>query len=111
MVAKKRAYMERKTTPSCQLILPLERKYQKNKFVIIEKIMRFWKTLISIRMGEPTSAGTKRATPKIRVMFMKLLPMMSPNASAEWPFRNAFKSNVSSGRLVPKAIMVAPITV
>jgi len=40
--------MERKTAPSCQLILSLERKYQKNKFVIIEKMIRFWKTLISI---------------------------------------------------------------
>jgi hypothetical protein len=38
--------MERKTAPSCQLILSLERKYQKNKFVIIEKTIRFWKTLI-----------------------------------------------------------------
>jgi hypothetical protein len=63
--------MERKTSPSCQLILSLERKYQKKKFVIIEKIIRFWKTLISILTDDPTSTGTKRVTPKIKVMFMK----------------------------------------
>jgi hypothetical protein len=108
-VAKKSAYIERKTAPSFQLIFSLERKYQKNKFVIIENMTRFWKTLMFICTGEPTSAGTKRVTPKISVMFTKLLPIMSPKASPECPLRNAFKSKVSSGRLVPKAITVAPI--
>jgi hypothetical protein len=41
-------------------------------------------------------------------MFMKLLPTISPRANAGCPLRKALKSKVSSGRLVPNAIIVAP---
>ena len=67
--------------PSAQPIFSLDKKYQKNKLVIMEKITRSWKTTIFIDIGEPMKAGTKSVMPKIRVMFTKLLPMMSPKAS------------------------------
>jgi hypothetical protein len=41
VVAKNKPYMKRKTAPTYPLILSLERKYQKNKFVIIQKKIRF----------------------------------------------------------------------
>ena len=57
--------MKRKMAPSFQPICSLERKYQKNKFVIIENIIKFWKTPISMLMGEPPSAGTKGKLPRL----------------------------------------------
>ena len=75
--------MNRKIAPSLQVNLSLDKKYQKNKLVIIENMTRFWKTPIFMLTGEPRSAGTKSVTPKIKVMFTKLLPIMSPNARPE----------------------------
>ena len=43
VVNMKNKYMNRNMAPSLPPIF-LERTYQKNKFVIIEKITRFWKT-------------------------------------------------------------------
>ena len=82
MLAKNSRYMNRNIAPSFQLSLPIDRKYQKNKLVIREKMTRFWKTSMFMVKGVPISTGTKSVIPRIRVMFMKLLPMISPRASA-----------------------------
>ena len=76
--------------PSFLPICFLERKYQKSIFVIMENRIRLWKTSVLNSIGEPTSAGTNRVTPKINVMFTKLLPIISPNASPECPLRMDF---------------------
>ena len=44
-------------------------------------------------------------------MFTKLLPIMFPKAKAECPSKIDLIPKVNSGRLVPTAIIVAPITV
>ena len=64
---------------------------------------------MSIDIGDPSNMGTNSVIPKINVMLIKLLPTMLPKASDECPLKKAFKLKLSSGRLVPKAIMVAPI--
>ena len=48
--------------------------------------------------------------PRIKVMFMKQLPIMLPNASSKCPFLTAPILVDSSGTLVPKATTVAPMT-
>lgn len=51
------------------------------------------------------------ATPSISVMFVKQLPIMFPSVRSMCPF---FVESIlvdSSGRLVPSAIIVAPITI
>jgi hypothetical protein len=65
-----------KMAPSLQLIFSLERKYQKNKLVIIENITRFRKTSTFMMTDEPTRAGKESVIPKIKVMLTKLLPIM-----------------------------------
>ncbi len=73
--------MNRNMAPSLQLNFSRDKKYQRNKFVMMENMIRFWKTFIFIRMGVPTRKGTKRVIPRINVMLTKLLPKMSPKAS------------------------------
>lgn len=75
------------------------------------KTMRPWKANMFIVKGEPRSKGIKNVTPKINVMLMNPLPMMLAKPSAVCPFRKALTVRDNSGRLVPNAIMVAPIRV
>jgi hypothetical protein len=58
-VNKKKPYNNRNIAPSFQVIRSLEMKYQKNKLVIMEKMTRFWKTLILNLSDELARAGTK----------------------------------------------------
>ena len=50
-----------------------------------------------------------RATPRMKVMFMKQLPTMLPKARLKCPFLAELILVVSSGIPVPKATIVAPI--
>ena len=102
--------MKRKIVPSLQLICSRDRKYQKNKLVIIEKMIKFWKISIFKLIGTPVRVGKKKVIPKIMVVFRKLAPIMLPTARLACPLNTDFKPIVNSGRLVPNAIMVAPIT-
>ena len=51
-----------------------------------------------------------KATPRMSVMLMKPLPTMLPSAKSKCPFRVELTLVANSGMLVPKAIIVAPIT-
>jgi len=102
--------MKRKIVPSLQLICSRDRKYQKNKLVIIEKMIRFWKISIFKLIGTPVNVGKKKVKPKIKVVFRKLAPIILPAARLACPLHTDFKPIVNSGRLVAKAIIVAPMT-
>jgi len=52
--------------------------------------------------------ASNKVNPKIKVMFMKQLPMMLPTARSKKPFLTESRLVASSGTLVPKAITVAP---
>jgi hypothetical protein len=104
-VARKTAYRKSKTVPSRRPILSLDRKYHKRRFVINEKIATLEKALITILKGDATNV-----IPRIKVMFMKQLPITFPNAKSRCPFLTALKLVDSSGTLVPKATTVAPMT-
>jgi hypothetical protein len=80
-------------------------KYHKRSFVINEKSATLEKALMLIASDDAT-----KVIPRIKVMFMKQLPTMLPNASSKCPFLMAAKLVDSSGTLVPKATTVAPIT-
>ena len=90
--------------PSLQLILSLDRKYHKNRFVISENIAIFENAAMSILKGDAINA-----TPRMRVMLMKQLPTMLPRAKSKKPFRTELTLVANSGMLVPKATTVAPI--
>lgn len=97
--------MKRRIAPSFQPSLSIDKKYHKKMFAMREKMTKsVKKVMFFTEKGEASSV-----IPKINVMFMKQLPTISPNANAECPLRNAFTSMESSGKLVPKAMMVAPI--
>ena len=49
------------------------------------------------------------ATPKIRRLFVMLLPTTFPNTISELPSDKAFREIANSGALVPKATIVSPI--
>ena len=51
------------------------------------------------------------ATPRMRVVFMKPLPTMLPSARSKCPFRAELTLVANSGMLVPKATIVAPMTI
>lgn len=97
------------TRPSLRAITLLERKYQKNVLMTIEKIIRFRYTFMFSTNGEPKRNGTNRLTPRIKVVLKKAAPMMLPNAKLEWPRSIDLTPIVNSGRLVPIATIVAPI--
>jgi hypothetical protein len=107
----KSMYIKRKIAPSFQLMVSLDKKYQKNRFVRMENITKFWNTSMFKVMDVPISVGTKNVIPKIKVILKKLAPIRLPNARPEWPLKIDFSPMVISGKLVPKAIIVAPITV
>ncbi len=52
-----------------------------------------------------------RATPRMRVILMKHSPMMLPNAKLRSPFLTDDVLVKNAGMLVPKATIVAPITI
>src|SRR4030067_2949555 len=91
--------------PSLQLIFSLDRKYHKNMFIMSEKRARLENAVILIVKGDAI-----KATPSRQVMFMKQLPTMLPNARSKCPFLTELKLVASSGMLVPKATIVAPMT-
>jgi hypothetical protein len=97
--------MKRSMTPSLQSNLFCDKKYHRKTFAKREKITK------SMKMGISTAANGEaiKVTPKINVMLMKQLPIISPKANADWPLRKAFMSTENSGRLVPNAIIVAPM--
>jgi len=110
-VAKNSKYINNRIAPSLQPSLPRDKKYHKRRLAIKEKTTRSRKTSIFIVKGKPTSAGTNNVIPRIKVMFMKQLPTMFPKAKAECPFKKAFTLVENSGKLVPNAIIVAPMRV
>ena len=64
---------------------------------------------------EKASMSTRKGAainvmPKIKVMFMKALPTMLPSARSAWPFLRESRLVTNSGKLVPMATIVAPIT-
>jgi len=103
--------MKSSMAPSFQLSLSIDKKYHRNRFDMRAKMMSPWKANMFIVRGEPTSIGMKKVTPRTKVMLMKPLPMMLAKPSAVCPFRNARTVRDISGRLVPNAIMVAPMRV
>ncbi len=50
---------------------------------MIEKVTKFLKTSMVRFTVVPTSVGTKKDMPSMRVVLMKLAPMMLPNARLE----------------------------
>jgi len=76
--------MKRKIVPSLQLIVH-EIEVQKNKLVIIEKMIRFWKISIFKLIGTPVNVGKKKVKPKIKVVFRKLAPIILPAARLACP--------------------------
>ena len=61
------------------------------------------------------SAGTAKgeivmAAPLTRMILNRLAPMTLPRDSAPWPLARLVIAVISSGRLVPRATMVRPIT-
>ena len=79
-------------------------KYHKNSVVISENMMTLEKAEICTFRGEAI-----KATPKMRVTFMKHAPMMLPNAKSKCPFCVEVMLFTNSGTLVPKETMVAPM--
>jgi hypothetical protein len=57
-----------------------DRKYQKNRLMAIEKITKFWKTLMFIAVGTPTTVGKKKVMPRIRGVFRRLAPTTLPTS-------------------------------
>jgi len=104
-MAMNNAYKKSKTVPSRRPVLSFERKYHKRRFVINEKRVTLEKALMLIVKDDVINV-----IPRIRVMLMKQLPIILPNASSRWPFLTAPKLVDSSGTLVPKATTVAPMT-
>ena len=51
-----------------------------------------------------------KTNPRISVMFVTQEPMVSPKLRWGWPSLKAVKQTESSGRVVLKATMLAPIT-
>jgi hypothetical protein len=99
-----KAYRKSRTVPSLRPILSFDRKYHKRRFVINEKRATLEKALMLMVRVDATNV-----IPRIKVIFMKQLPIMLPNASSKCPFLTAPKLVESSGKLVPKATTVAPI--
>jgi hypothetical protein len=97
-------YINSKTDPSLQVIFSLERKYQRKRLVINENRTRLENAAMSTVNGDDTNE-----TPKMHVMFMKQLPTMFPKAKFKCPFFVALMLVASSGRLVPRAMTVAPM--
>jgi hypothetical protein len=104
-MAMNSAYKKSITVPSRLPTLSFDRKYHKSKFVINEKMATLEKALMLIVKGDAT-----KVMPRIKVIFMKQLPIMLPNANSRCPFLTASILVDSSGTLVPKATTVAPIT-
>jgi hypothetical protein len=100
-----RAYRNSMTIPSRLPIRSFERKYHKSRLAIKEKSATLEKALMFMVNDDAT-----RVIPRIKVMFMKQLPIMLPNANSKCPFLTASTFVDSSGTLVPKATTVAPIT-
>ena len=75
LVSKNVEYMKRKTAPSCQPIFSFDKKYDKKTLATNENMIKLVKIAISTLKGAATNV-----TPKIRVIFMKQLPTMLPNA-------------------------------
>ena len=75
LVPKNRQYMKRKIAPSRQPIFSFDRKYDKKRLEISEKMINLEKTAMSTLKGAAT-----KVTPKIRVIFIKQLPTMLPSA-------------------------------
>jgi hypothetical protein len=73
---------------------------------INEKIANFEKAAVSTLKGD-----SRKVNPKIKVIFMKQLPITFPRARSRKPFLTEPKLVASSGILVPKAITVAPTTI
>jgi len=96
--------MTSKTIPSRLPILSLDIKYHRTRLVINEKTIRSEKASMSTRKGVAI-----REIPRINVKFIKQLPMMLLNARSECPFLTESTPVDSSGKLVPKATIVAPI--
>src|SRR3972149_5072740 len=105
LITRNTTYSDSNKTPSLQLILSLPKKYHRNRFMISENIAMFEKAAMLTASGDAI-----KATPRIRVMLMKPLPMMFPSAKSKCPFRAELTAVANSGMLVPKAIIVAPIT-
>jgi len=68
-------------------------------------MINFEKTTMSTLKGAATNV-----TPKIRVIFIKQLPTMLPSARSGCPFFIESRLVTNSGKLVPIATIVAPIT-
>ena len=73
---------------------------------INEKIANFEKAAVSTLNGD-----SRKVNPKIKVIFIKQLPITFPRARSRKPFLTESKLVASSGILVPKATTVAPTTI
>ena len=106
LVNKNIMYMNRKIAPSRHAIFSLDKKYHKKLVATNEKIISSEKASISTRKGAAINI-----MPKINVIFIKQLPTILPNARSACPFLTEPILVTNSGRLVPIATMVPPITI
>src|SRR3972149_10737205 len=105
LITRNTTYSDSNRTPSLQLILSLPKKYHKNRLMMSENMTKFEKAAMLTVRGDAINA-----TPRIRVMLMKPLPIMLPSAKSKCPFRAELTLVANSGILVPKATIVAPMT-
>src|SRR3990170_2830902 len=97
--------MKRRIAPSFQASLSIDKKYHRNKLATKENMTKSVKKVMFL-----TEKGAASSViPRIRVVLMKPLPTIFPKPKAECPPRKAFTVVENSGKLVPKAMMVAPI--
>jgi hypothetical protein len=97
--------MKSRITPSFQPSLSIDKKYHRKRLATKENMTRSVKKVMFL-----TEKGAASSViPKIKVMLMKPLPTIFPKPKAECPPRKAFTVVENSGRLVPKAMIVAPI--
>src|SRR3972149_2252810 len=105
LITRNTTYSDSNKTPSLQLILSLPKKYHKNRFMISENRAKLEKAAMLTVRGDAISA-----TPRMSVVLMKALPTMLPSARSKCPFRAELTLVANSGKVVPKATIVAPIT-
>lgn len=100
--------MKNKIVPSLLSNFPLPKLPRKNQRSIVE-VMTNDMTVVNIVILI-SNCETANTIPKINVRFVKQLPIVSPSAKPICPFLIAEIKRENSGREVPNAITVAPMT-
>lgn len=101
-------YNKNRIIPSPLSSFPLPKLPRKNQRIIVEVITNDISAVNTVML---MSNLEKTSTiPKINVRFVKQLPIVLPSANPIWFFLIAERNRENSGREVPNAIMVAPMT-